>query len=328
MPIFIRVKGDIKPLPYAVLGSLAGVHMFAANHDTELHSTVTEDSKIVWKEFHNSITLIMVCQDDNSSDIHMQRLLEYVFQAMVLVYGKDELVSIKNVDRFKKEIKVSYSLVDKLLEGAESLSFTETLHAPEIIATPDVGILQTYLDAFVSSAQSPYGCLLVNDKIAVATKKWWELTALEQVLLSLFIASLPPGSSRDIPMFLPVGSPTVPHRLLTLTLIPGVEVCIICGPNPTLAELERETGRFWKSALDSLKTLTLIQPRNFPSTIPIDKNTLGFILINRETHRSLCSVCPHEDDARKYGKLSPSVFDRTQTLKAFYKTVIGPPFSL
>ncbi len=34
--------------------------------------------------------------------------------------------------------------------------------------------------------------------------------------------------------------PQVPHRLLTFQLIPGVEVCVICGPSPPLSDLERE----------------------------------------------------------------------------------------
>ncbi len=70
-------------------------------------------------------------------------------------------------------------------------------------------IFQTYLDAFTEAANSPYGCLLVKGKVAVATKKWWEFSAVELVLLSLLINSSPACSSRDIPVFLPVSSPTV-----------------------------------------------------------------------------------------------------------------------
>ena len=34
----------------------------------------------------------------------------------------------------------------------------------------------------------------------------------------------------------------VPHRLMTFQLISGVEVCVICGPTPSLSSLEREVS--------------------------------------------------------------------------------------
>ena len=53
-----------------------------------------------------SITLIIVSKNDNSSDVYLSRLLDYIFQCMVLVYGWEDLTNIKNIERFKKEIKV------------------------------------------------------------------------------------------------------------------------------------------------------------------------------------------------------------------------------
>ena len=53
-----------------------------------------------------SITLILVTKDDCASDVYLARLLEYIFQSIVLVYGLDDITNIKNVERLKKEIKV------------------------------------------------------------------------------------------------------------------------------------------------------------------------------------------------------------------------------
>ena len=72
-------------------------------------------------------------------------------------------------------------------------------------------MFQTYLDAFAEAAQSPYGCLLVAGKVAVATRKWWELSALELVLLPLLLNELTASASRDVAVFLPVTSPKVTH---------------------------------------------------------------------------------------------------------------------
>ena len=37
-----------------------------------------------------------------------ERLLQLVWDAMVLLYGKEDLLNIRNVERFKREIKVRF----------------------------------------------------------------------------------------------------------------------------------------------------------------------------------------------------------------------------
>ncbi|CAG5130730.1 unnamed protein product, partial [Candidula unifasciata] len=106
MPVFTRSVGSVKPLPFPVIGSLNAVHMFATNHNATLRSTTTEDARIVWREFRNSLVLISVTSRDSAADdVLAGKLLENVFDAMILLYGLDELTNIKNVERFKKEIK-------------------------------------------------------------------------------------------------------------------------------------------------------------------------------------------------------------------------------
>ena len=53
-----------------------------------------------------SLTLILIGGNDSCSDGHMTHLLDLVFHSMVLLYGEDDLLKIKNVERFKREIKV------------------------------------------------------------------------------------------------------------------------------------------------------------------------------------------------------------------------------
>ncbi|GFR89540.1 protein fuzzy homolog [Elysia marginata] len=120
-------------LPFPVIGSLNAVHMFAANHDAVLKSTTTDDAQIIWKEFENSLVLILVHGRDAAAEgdgggggggggssadsadgegqyggqlLPGERLLQLVWDSMVLLYGKEDLVNIRNVERFKKEIKV------------------------------------------------------------------------------------------------------------------------------------------------------------------------------------------------------------------------------
>lgn len=74
----------------------------------------------------------MVSEDDNAEDAHLSRLLDYVFQSMVLLYGLDDLTNIKNIERFKREIKVNkyifhivYSHLFKWIPGPWNVSWDQ-----------------------------------------------------------------------------------------------------------------------------------------------------------------------------------------------------------
>lgn len=84
---------------------------------------------------------------------------------------------------------------------------------------------QNFLDAFTEAAETVYGCLLVEGKVAVATKKWWSLTANELVLLRMLVLSLSDCTSRDLPVFLPDSHPTVSIWVTSL-IIPSHAVWV------------------------------------------------------------------------------------------------------
>lgn len=308
-----------------MIGSLNGVHMFANTHDVQLLSTVTDDSKIIWKVFHDSLTMILITDDDQADNCHLNHILTLVFDAMVLLCGQDELINIKNVERFKKDIKVCYPIVDKFVEQPDRMTFGDLTNAVDVIVAPENNVLQNFLDAFTEAADSPYGCLFVHGKVAVATKKWWSLAGKELVLISMLLSSLIPCSSRDVPIFLPVVSPNVPYRLLTFQLTRHVEVCVLCGPTTHLTEQEQEVSRFWRTSYDLLRTLLQLHPRNFPGSIELDANLLGFILVNVESNKVLSSVSPHEDEVSPDESMPRK--KRHHILRSFYKHVVGTYFS-
>uniref|UniRef100_A0A4X2L0X4 Fuzzy planar cell polarity protein n=1 Tax=Vombatus ursinus TaxID=29139 RepID=A0A4X2L0X4_VOMUR len=57
VPLFSRSSRGGAPsrqqLPFSIIGSLNGVHMFGQNLDVTLRSARTEDSAVVWKTFHD-----------------------------------------------------------------------------------------------------------------------------------------------------------------------------------------------------------------------------------------------------------------------------------
>lgn len=148
---------------------------------------------------------------------------------------------------------------------------------------------------------STYGCVMVDGRIACATKNWWSLHPDEINLLSLSVLTDNWSTLRDVPIFLPVKSPTVrtnkriifdsspdrlemhgvnvrslqvPFRFIVCQLLANVTVCSLCGPVPHLPAIEGMLQRNWKSTHSLLSSLASVVPRGFPS-IPIDSNILG-----------------------------------------------------
>uniref|UniRef100_T1JJ89 Protein fuzzy homolog n=1 Tax=Strigamia maritima TaxID=126957 RepID=T1JJ89_STRMM len=322
VPLFSRKIGDLKTLPFPVIGSLNGVHMFAKSKTVTLLSTATKDAQVVWKVFHDSIMLIFITtqQEDDKYGIH---LLQSVFDAMVLLVGLDDLTRIKNVERLKKDLRCCFKLVDTLLyqsEAEHGLVGQMTLSV-DCLLTPNHQVLQNHLEYFVESLGTMYGCLLVHGRLVVATKKWWTLSECEAGLLAMFISCCSKMTTRDIPIFLPVESPSVPHRLVTFCLLPGVEVCVLCGPTPSITEMEkRNFCNYWRNCQDVLLNTSKLYPKNCSVNVTLDSNILAFILVNTETKRCLCSTQPVEKAKLMNSKQCQEI------LRAFYKWICGSFF--
>uniref|UniRef100_A0A8C4SLP5 Fuzzy planar cell polarity protein n=1 Tax=Erpetoichthys calabaricus TaxID=27687 RepID=A0A8C4SLP5_ERPCA len=316
VPLFCRGRGACRQLPFSVIGSLNGVHMFGSSQDAQLSSTVTEWGRVLWRVYHESITLIAVSSEEGASELYLERLLENVFSCMVLILGLDDLANIKNVERLKRDLRSCYKLIDSFLEVPNE-DVGDLTHCADCLIPQEPTILQECLDGFSQAAESEFGCLLVDGKIVVATEKWWRLAPQEVVLLSFLVRSLGGSSSRDYPVFLPQGSPNVPHRLLCFQLLAGVDVCVLCGPTPSLQKVERElVCRFWSPLIDCLRICVRLKGRCFPGTVSIPQGILGLLLINRDNSRALCSIQGFQESAQSSASFSQE--RRRELLRQFY----------
>jgi len=108
IPLFTRKNGDLKSIPFPLLASLNGVAMFGQSHDCTLLSTVTRECRLVWRDYHNSVRLIVAVPLDSVSEFHIHRLLDNIFQCLVLVTGLDDLIALRNIDRVKRELRAAY----------------------------------------------------------------------------------------------------------------------------------------------------------------------------------------------------------------------------
>ncbi|XP_072281566.1 protein fuzzy homolog isoform X2 [Pyxicephalus adspersus] len=303
VPLYCRSKRSSRQLTFSVIGSLNGVHMFANNQDVLLTSTRTENSRVLWRTFHESINLIVMSCDSNASDHSLNRLLENVFSTMAC-----------------------YKLIDSFLTESEKIG--DLTQCVDCVISNDSVILQECLDGFTQAAESEFGCLLIGGKVVVATEKWWRLASLDAMLLCWLVSSLSPHSSRDYPVYLPQGSPTVPHRLLTFQLVPGVDVCILCGPSPSLQKVELElVERFWKPVLDPVKSCLRLQLRSFPISLNLHQGILGFLLINRDLNKSLYTVQVHPFEDTQRSDIKCILEHRRASLRSFYTLTMLRYFS-
>lgn len=293
VPLFTR--GASRQLPFSVIGSLNGVHMFGGGQGVVLSCCETDSGgRVVWKVFQESVMLIAVNGEQGGAveDFQLRRLLENTWNCMVLVLGQDELVNARNVERLKRDLRSCYRLIDLFLEGGGD-GMGDLTHCADCLVAPLPGPLQEALDAFTRAAESEFGCLLVHGKVVVATEKWWRLAPQEVVLLSALVRTFGGPASCDHPVFLPQGSPTVPLRLLRFQLLPGADLCVLCGPAPSLQTAESElVARFWCPLVETLRTCLAVGGRCLPSPVALHGDVLGLLLVNRESSRAVSTVRP------------------------------------
>lgn len=319
VPLFTR--GASRQLPFSVIGSLNGVHMFGGGQGALLSSCETEGGgKVVWRVFLDSVMLIAVSGAcSREEEIRLQRLLENVWSCMVLVLGQDELVNLRNVERLKRDLRSCFCLIDQLLEEKPQGVLGNLTHCADSLVPPNPALLQEVVDGFARAADSEFGCLFVHGRIAAATEKWWRLAPQEVVLLCALVRTLSTSGSAscDYPVFLPQGSPMVAHRLLRFQLLPGADVCVLCGPTPSLQRAETElVGRFWSPLVETLRSCLAVGGRCLPGSVTLRPEVLALLLINRETRRSVSCVQISSPHPRKDPSLSESRC--WELLKLFY----------
>ncbi|XP_065125888.1 protein fuzzy homolog [Paramisgurnus dabryanus] len=298
VPLFSR--GSSKQLPFSIIGSLNGVHMFGAGHGAQLLSCETErGSRVVWRVFQESLMLIAVSGGGGGcaiSELQLRRLLDNVWNCMVMVLGQDELANVRNVERLKREVRSCYRLIDMLLERVSDDQglMGHLTQCTDCLPLSNSSMVQETLDSFTQAADSEFGCLLVHGRVAQATEKWWSRLAPQEVVVLLtLVHSLSSSSSCDYPVFLPQGSPTVAIRLLCFQLLPGVHVCVLCGPKPSLYKAENElVSRFWSPLLETLRSCLEQADRSIlPPSLNLRWDVQALLLINRESRRAI-TVCP------------------------------------
>lgn len=177
--------------------------MFCKNQGVHLNKTHLDDGLIVWQEFDDNFLFIGIssCGVQEQS---LRTLLELAYNAIILLVGQNGLQMCQNPERLKRELKHALPIVDQLLMEVDSglIGFTDC------ILSNENQVLLEKLNEFSEQFGSPYSCLIVRNKIAVATEGWWELDAVDRKLLNITLQTSS-ASQMDLPVYLPKKSPNV-----------------------------------------------------------------------------------------------------------------------
>ncbi|CAG9865513.1 unnamed protein product [Phyllotreta striolata] len=318
LPLFSRKKGNSETLPFSIVGSLNGIHMFGKPLGIEILETLTDDYAVCWREFEDSIILIGVAS--GCSVEVLNQLLEEIFNTIVLVVGIKELKTQRNIERLKRELRLCLPVIDRLLDSLDS-GDANNQHASDIVGFVETTmcqenhLIQTVLDSFSESVDSSFCCVLIDGKISAATESWWSLHPVELRLLSFLAVSENTTDSKDFPVFLPYKSPTVAFRFVVCLLVPNVQICCLCGLTPTLQEIEHSVKQCFKNSTDLLTAA-----KNYSPNFNVDTNILGHLLINITAKKYVMSKSLQQS-AKKSNAGNSHRIDILRTF--FYRAVVA-----
>ena len=205
-------SSDSKHLPSQIISTLNSIFTYGDNYGFRIHSIDSNNFKIAWKMYHSNITLILVEQiEPIDSKIYFDKL-DLLFDSMVLMYGLDDLINITSVDKFQREIRVCFKLIDSILhENHLNLDLFGGFitGCVDLVLTNEIGLFQNVLDTSCVSINTSYACLIFNGRIITASSAWWQLKPIESHLISLLCLTLSDSTCRDIPIYLPHQNPHV-----------------------------------------------------------------------------------------------------------------------
>ncbi|XP_061401650.1 protein fuzzy homolog [Musca vetustissima] len=293
LPILTRKKGDCENLPFSTMASLNGFHMFFKSLGINLHKTYAENWKYLWKDFNNSITII-ICSvgiDDYVLDL----LPEMVYGSFSLFISQDEMAYPSFTERLKKESKNYIPILDAILEASISqfLGFSSCL-----LSTDNTHVLQRLNSDISSQCGSLFCCLLVGQRIAAATDGWWDLNIVDRQLL-MFLLQTSCSLQNDVAVYLPKKSPNMAYRFITIPVSSNIVLAVICGTEPPLKSLVELADNVFRSELAMLQKLERYIPSGLSECIELDSSIIAIIIANCRTKKCVFSSNIHHRTSNK-----------------------------
>lgn len=241
MPLLSRSHGA-PALSFPTMGLLSALFSTSESVGAPLLALRSADVQVVLRSFRDTLLLVLVTSRTGPRRTH-EALLDLLFAALVLVVGERVVTRAGNVELLKRQLRTCTPLLDALLN--EDAPAAVLAGAPLVRPPPRDSALPSVLAAFASRAGASHACLLADGAVVAATDDYWALDACEHVLVAALIGAMPPASAQDVPVFLPVLSPSVPYRCLAVAIPGGLTGVVLCGPEPDLAAVYASVDEFF-----------------------------------------------------------------------------------
>jgi hypothetical protein len=326
--LLTRTYGGTLDLSLLLVGPLNGVHVFAEQNGAQVISAECGQLKIMWKTYEDKIKMITMTNEAHTGNRQLSLLMEYIFHSLVMLVGLNEVTDIEIADKWRHKLEAALPLVDQLMKDEVHLFCHHTNTADAILPSENIKIVKECLRAFTEMAQTGFGCVMMGGMICTATESWLKLDPVESGLLSHLVVS---GFAdftmcADVPVYLPVRSSRVPHRLVAFRLFGTCTVCLLLGPEPPLHTLISQVTRYWDIVYDSLRAEEQFYLHGSCEDGRLsDVHTcVGCLMVNLEKKYSLfCNLTDQSKDkelrktldARKCLSEFINVFDRTCEIK-------------
>lgn len=98
-------------------------------------------------------------------------------------------------------------------------------------------------------------------------------------------------------------------------LMPGVEVCTLCGPSPLITEVEAIVNFTWKNCSDVLKGV--VDFKSIPQSVALDEFVMAFLMVNTEDAKYILCNEPNTKAGSKDNR--PPSGHRINILKMFFR---------
>ncbi|CAG0913576.1 unnamed protein product [Notodromas monacha] len=266
----LTCSSDGSSIPFPILGSLNGIWLFCKSSGGSLKSTENEYGSVTWKEFVENILVICIHNNKPPNNAYLppvlvDNIIELCYGAMLMSVGTEGLKN-PNAESLRKDLQSSVPLIRQILlrfGPKKQRLFAGLTSLSDVIICEEAFKLEEIVENFCSRNETPYGLLTIGKKVAAATSSWWHaLTHAEKALFLLFAALQEEnGVARDCPVYLPVKSPTVPYRFVSMTLLESIQedervsLCLLCGSKPPLSEVMRQVPVDFGPVADLLKTV-------------------------------------------------------------------------
>ena len=145
------------------------------------------------------------------------------------------------------------------------------------------------LVGYAKDCGTVFAALFIDQKLCACSPKWESLRGIETVLIQNLLSTLNycAATTADVPVYLPLSSASVPHRLVTIQLHLNVQLVCLCGPTPPVSFIRDSFVKkhFQHLMHGSLLPLLRYSKNKLPECCELDEGILGLLLVNRERNR-------------------------------------------